>query len=147
MPMRTQPLRVLVVDDDVDSAQSLCLLLQTMGCEAAATYDGPEGLALADRFKPELAIIDMDMPGMKGREMVKHLRLQEAGALAMTVCLTGQSLREDRQGTLRDDFDAFVTKPIFPEALAEILSRTRALAVQADRGPRGERSATHAPAN
>ena len=128
MSLRVQPIRVLIVDDDVDAAQSLCLLLRTMGCEAAVTYDGAEGLALAGRFEPELAIIDLEMPGMKGREMVKHLRLQEAGALAMAVCLTGQPVDEERPAKLGDGFDMFVRKPMVHDALAEILARARSLA-------------------
>src|SRR3982751_279910 len=106
MSNRVEPLRVLVVDDDVDAAHSLCLLLQTMGCRAAATHDAPDGLALAADFEPELAIIDLEMPGMKGPEMVQHLRLQAATTVAMAVCLTGQRIPEIQSSKGKAGFDA-----------------------------------------
>lgn len=127
-------LRVLVVDDDIDAAQSLCYLLESMGCEAIGSTDGPEGLALASRFDPHLAIIDLDMPGMEGSEMVRHLRLQDSSSLAMMVCLTGHSAPEDRQRSLAAGFDAFIVKPITQAALTEAVSCTRARSSEAGSG-------------
>jgi CheY-like chemotaxis protein len=128
MSNQFQPLRVLVVDDDVDAAQSLCLLLQAMGCRAAATHDAPDGLALAAEFEPELAIIDLEMPGMKGPEMVQHLRLQDASTVAMVVCLTGRHIPENQRSKGKAGFDAFITKPIAPDTLVGILNQTNELA-------------------
>jgi two-component system CheB/CheR fusion protein len=121
-------LRVLVVDDDVDGANSLCLLLEAMGCEAAACSDGPEGLGFAVRFAPQLAIIDLDMPRMRGCEMVRHLRLQESPDLAMVVCLTGFPRPDVRQPGAGAGFDCHVMKPISSATLSDILERTRRLA-------------------
>ena len=128
MSNQVEPLRVLVVDDDVDAAQSLCLLLQAMGCRAAATHDPANGLALAVEFEPELAIIDLEMPGMKGTEMVQHLRLQHASTVAMAVCLTGHRIPENQRSTGNAAFDAFITKPIVADALVGILNQTNKLA-------------------
>ena len=128
MSNRVEPLRVLVVDDDVDAAQSLCLLLEALGCRAAATHDAPNGLALAAEFEPELAIIDLEMPGMKGSEMVQHLRLQDASTVAMAVCLTGAQIPENQRSKRKTSFDAFITKPIACEALVGILDQTNKLA-------------------
>ncbi|NUZ07810.1 response regulator [Piscinibacter koreensis] len=138
------PLRVLVVDDNVDAAQSLCFLLEAMGCEAAACHDGPAGLGLASRFEPHLAIIDLDMPRMRGCDVVRHLRLQDGHALAMVVCLTGSNRAEDRQQSLAAGFDAYVLKPIDHATLAGVLERARALTVDLRTAHQPRRRATPA---
>lgn len=117
------PLRVLVVDDDADAARSLCLLLQTLGCTTATSHDGPEGLALAGRFEPELAIIDLEMPGMRGPEVVQHLRLQDTPSLALAICVTGQPAAAARSLCETAGFDAFMTKPVRYDALVDLLAR------------------------
>lgn len=122
------PLRVLVVDDDVDAAQSLCCLLETLGCTTAATHDGPDGLALAGSFEPELAIIDFEMPGMKGGEVMQHLRLQGVPSLALAVCVTGHNLPLDAGVSSNAGFDAYMTKPVRRDALASLIAQTRARA-------------------
>lgn len=130
------PTRVLVVDDDTDAAQSLCCLLETMGCATAVSHDGPSGLALANSFRPELAIIDLEMPGMTGREVVQHLRLQGVPSLALTVCVTGNCQPVERQLSLEAGFDAFMLKPVRHDALNQLLAQARSrAATNADRQP------------
>jgi CheY-like chemotaxis protein len=124
------PLRVLVVDDNIDAAQSLCYLLEAKGCEATACHDGPDGLGRAARFEPHLAIIDLDMPRMRGSEVVRHLRLQDGSELAMVVCLTGSTRPEDRQQSLAAGFDAYLVKPIDDATLDSVLEHARELTLE-----------------
>jgi CheY-like chemotaxis protein len=141
-PCPNHSLRVLVVDDDVDAAQSLCCLLESMGGTAAASHDGPDGLALASTFEPELAIIDLEMPGMEGREVMQHLRLQNAPSLALAVCLTGHDAPQASRLCIAAGFDAFMTKPLRHDALASLLDQTR-VRTGASGGAPGESTRAH----
>ena len=121
------PLRVLVVDDDVDTAQSLCGLLETMGCTAIACNDGPEGLSVADRFDPHLAILDLLMPRMRGCQLVRHLRFREANSLALVVCISGCTSLGDQQISVGAGFDAYLVKPIRTDTLAQLVEQAQGL--------------------
>jgi CheY-like chemotaxis protein len=110
-------IRVLVVDDNVDAAEALCALLEVMGCATAVGHDGPRGIAAACEFNPHLAFIDLEMPGMNGREVVRHLRANGMAA-ARLICLTGRAQAEDRRLCLEVGFDSFITKPMDAHALA-----------------------------
>jgi CheY-like chemotaxis protein len=111
MPAQLPSLRVLVVDDNDDAAQSLCYLLESMGCEAVASNAGPDGLALAGSFEPQLAIIDLEMPGMKGCEMagICACRIRDR---SRSWCASPAPAARKPAALPRCGFDEFITKPV-----------------------------------
>lgn len=128
----TPQLRVLVVDDSVDGAEALCALLGSMGCATAVAFDVAQGLSIAARFDPHLALIDLEMPGMNGCDMARCLRVPPARSSAKLVCLTGRGHAEDRRLCIDAGFDDFFTKPMLPETLAEVVSMANATFSQAE---------------
>lgn len=82
-------LRVLVVDDSRDGAETLCALLQCIGCATAVAFDGAQGLAAAAAFDPHLALIDLEMPGMSGCEVARNFRAGKPRSAPRLICLTG----------------------------------------------------------
>lgn len=126
MPDPTAQLRVLVIDDSVDNAEALCALLSVMGCVTAVAYNGIDGLAAAAAFDPHLAIIDLEMPGMGGCEVARHLRASRAIEEVKLICLTGRGHPDDRRNCLGAGFDDFFTKPIAPDSLARMLADSSA---------------------
>lgn len=113
--------RVLVVDDNRDAAESLCQLLEILGCQTAMAFDGRHGLQACRSFDPQVAFIDMDMPGMDGCELVRELRLQESIPRRWLLCLTGRREPETEKRCLEAGFDRFFTKPIDMDALIKVL--------------------------
>ncbi len=104
--------RVMVVDDNVDAATSLCDLLEIYGVETAVAFSGAQCLAVAARFDPSLVFIDFDMPGMDGCEALQQLLLQESGCRRTFICLTGRSEPEDHLKCHEAGFSEMVTKPM-----------------------------------
>jgi DNA-binding response OmpR family regulator len=129
-------LRVLVVDDNVDGAEALCALLASMGCATAVAFDVAQGLATAARFDPDLALIDLEMPGMNGCDMARCLRVPQAHSSARLICLTGRGHAEDRRLCIDAGFDDFFTKPMLPETLVEVVSMANAALIRS--GARSE---------
>ena len=125
MPYAAQ-LRVLVIDDSVDSAESLSLLLVVMGCLTAVAFSGVQGLAAAARFDPHLAFIDLEMPGMGGCDVARHLRASNPKVTAKLICLTGRGEPDDRRTCMDAGFDDFFTKPMAPEHLAKLVAASTA---------------------
>lgn len=121
-PDANLPLRVLVIDDSVDSAEALGALLALMGCVTAVAHGGMQGLSLAARFGPHLAFIDLEMPGMGGCEVATRLRAADPQGVARLVCLTGRGHPDDRRACLGGGFDDFHTKPISPASLARLVA-------------------------
>jgi signal transduction histidine kinase len=122
-PRQVASRRVLVVDDNVDAAESLALLLRLGGHEARVAHDGPSALMLAEAEPPEVAFLDIGMPGMDGYELARRLREQPALRGVLLVALTGWGQDEDRRRTREAGFDAHEVKPVSPEALEELLSK------------------------
>lgn len=122
MPDATPPLRVLVIDDNVDNAEMLSAFLYVMGCATAVAFSGCQGIAAASTFHPQLVFIDLEMPDMGGCDVVRQLRAHPSDSAARFVCLTGRSQPEDRKACLDAGFDEFYTKPLMPEALARLVA-------------------------
>ncbi|HYU35621.1 MAG TPA: response regulator [Thermoanaerobaculia bacterium] len=112
--------RILVVDDNRDSAESLALLLELQGHEAQIAFEGPAALAIARTFNPDFVLLDIGLPGMDGYEVARRLR--EEGSASRLVALTGYGLDEDRQRSLDAGFDDHLVKPVSLEDLARILT-------------------------
>ena len=126
-PERTaaQPVsrRVLVVDDNVDAAEALAMLVTALGGTAETASSGEEGLEKAREFHPDLVLLDIGMRDMDGYETCRHLRDEEAGRDATIVALTGWGQDRDRQRSLEAGFDAHMTKPADPKELRRLLER------------------------
>jgi PAS domain S-box-containing protein len=114
--------RVLIVDDDRDSANSLSVLLQLMGHDVRAAHDGLEAVRAAAAFRPDVALLDIEMPKMDGYEAVRHIRGQPWGKDMVLVALTGWGQEEDKQRSLEAGFNYHLTKPLDPTHLQELLA-------------------------
>ena len=120
----TFPLRVLVVDDNEDSAESLASLLTFGGYKTATAHDGPEALAVAERFLPHVAILDVGLPTFSGHEVCRLLRTRPWGRDIFIVALTGWGQEEDRRKSIDAGFDDHFVKPLDSDKL---LSRLRSV--------------------
>ena len=113
--------RVLVVDDNVDAAVSLGMLLKLSGHEVRLAYDGLAALQQAIDFRPELVLLDIGMPGMDGYEVCRHFR-QNADIRNVTIiALTGWGQEEDRQHAREAGFDLHIVKPVEPSVLQRLI--------------------------
>jgi PAS domain S-box-containing protein len=109
--------RVLVIDDNVDAADTLAALVVALGGEAATAYDGRDGLRCAAEFRPDVILLDIGMPDMDGYETCRRLRTQPSGQVAYIVAVTGWGQLHDRERALAEGFDAHLTKPADPRVL------------------------------
>jgi CheY-like chemotaxis protein len=117
--------RVLVADDYVDAAESICALLTSFGCTTAIAYDGAAALALVDLFQPHVLILDLDMPILGGLEVARRIRSQPTRPHPlMLIAMTGQ-IAGTRQQALDAGFDEFVRKPVDTAWLEQLLDRWR----------------------
>lgn len=121
-------LRALVVDDEIDCATSLTALLQVYGCRTAAGFGGATGVCIAERFKPHLIFLDLELPDTSGCELLSEIKkLEGPASQALFVCLTGTST-EDAEARCREaGFDQFIRKPIRASQLRSILDEARAM--------------------
>ena len=115
------PLRVLCVDDNRDVADSSADLLQTVGFEARACYDGPSALLEAARFLPSVCLLDLNMPGMDGDELAFRLREQAAGVPLVLVAVTAMSGPRDCLRLKAAGFDLHLVKPVDPQQLVLVV--------------------------
>ena len=113
--------RVLVIDDNVDAADTLAALVVTLGGEAATAYGGLDGLKSAEEFRPDVVLLDLGMPEMDGYETCRRLRAQPFGQLYV-VAVTGFGQLHDRERALADGFDAHLTKPADPRLLKRLFA-------------------------
>jgi signal transduction histidine kinase/CheY-like chemotaxis protein len=114
--------RVLVVEDQDDARDSLRALLEIEGHEVLTAASGAEALAHAKAQRPEVAFIDIGLPGMDGYELARRLRLDGAGSSTL-VALTGYGQESDKQRARAAGFDLHLTKPVSYEALMDVLAR------------------------
>ncbi|WP_187770761.1 ATP-binding protein [Cognatilysobacter lacus] len=115
--------RVLVVDDNVDAAQTLAALLALDGHEVRCAFTGDAALALLDEFHPDIAFLDIGLPGMSGYDLARHLRADARAAQARLVAVTGWGREQDRSQARGAGFDAHLTKPVDPAAVLALLAR------------------------
>jgi CheY-like chemotaxis protein len=114
--------RVLVVDDNVDSAQSLALALTLEGYDAKLAYDGPGAVELAVAFQPQVALLDIGLPGMNGYELARQLRQRAGGREMALIALTGYGQAEDRRKSREAGFDHHLTKPVNYDLLVSLIN-------------------------
>jgi CheY-like chemotaxis protein len=113
--------RILLVEDNADAREALRALLELDGYEVHAAADGTEGLELARTKAPNVALIDIGLPGFDGYEVARRMKLLAAPAPVM-IALTGYSEPEDKQRAKDAGFRAHLVKPVDPEALARLLA-------------------------
>lgn len=121
-PTRPTHRRVLVVDDNVDAADSLGAALELSGHETHVTYDAPTALVAAERFRPEVALLDLGLPGIDGFELAMRLRGTPSFARLFIVAVSGYGQASDRERTRAAGFDAHFTKPVALDALLDAIN-------------------------
>jgi PAS domain S-box-containing protein len=114
--------KILVVDDNMDAADSLAVLLQLAGQQVQVAYDGATALARASADPPALAFLDLGMPKMDGYELARAFRAHPALQDTVLVAVTGWGQPEDRQRTTQAGFDHHLVKPVEPAALDRLLA-------------------------
>jgi two-component system CheB/CheR fusion protein len=116
-------LRVLVVEDDPDAAESLMTLLQVFGHQVRVARDGPTAIRFACADVPDLMLVDVGLPGMDGCEVARRARRTPELREVSLVAFTGYGSDEDHRRTLGAGFDLHLTKPVDPADLRELLAR------------------------
>ncbi len=119
--------RMLVVDDNHDAADSLAVLLRTMGGEVRTAYDGRSALSLLDELQPHIVFLDIGMPGMDGYEVARLMRRRRSGAAAVLVAVTGWGQPADRRRASEAGFDDHLLKPATYDDLRGIVEADREL--------------------
>ena len=117
-----KPLRVMVVDDNRDSADSLAMLIQTLGHEVYAAYDGPSALAQVASFAPQIALFDLAMPVMDGFELLRAVRALPGLELTTFVAMTGYGQPADVAQTRDAGFHIHLVKPVDLARLRALLA-------------------------
>jgi two-component system CheB/CheR fusion protein len=124
LPRQAAPRRILVVDDNVDAAETLAMLLTLVGHEVHVAHDGPTALKMAPALRPEVILLDIGMPRMDGYEAARHLRQMPLMEKAVLIALTGYGQEDDRRRAWDAGFDHHLTKPVNPMVLCELLAHT-----------------------
>jgi signal transduction histidine kinase len=119
----TRTRRVLVADDNEDAGESLAMLLRLDGHEVEVTNNGTDAVALFDRMRPDVAILDIGMPGLSGYEVARRIRGKENGKPVTLIAVTGWGQEADKARATEAGFDHHFTKPVEPEALSALLAR------------------------
>jgi signal transduction histidine kinase/ActR/RegA family two-component response regulator len=119
--------RILVVDDHHDAADSLATLLRLLGHEVRVAYDGATALEVAGAFRPEVALLDIGMPGMDGIELGTRLRHEPALGQVLLIALTGYGRDEDRRRSSEAGFNAHLVKPVDVAGLNGLLAQYKTM--------------------
>ncbi|MFL5342562.1 MAG: PAS domain S-box protein [Gemmataceae bacterium] len=117
------PRRVLVVDDNVDAAESTSMLLRLWGHDVQLAYNGQEALRAADEFHPEVILLDIGLPGMSGYDVARQLRQKSTFEKTLLVAVTGYGQDEDRRRSHEAGFDVHLVKPADAQQLRQLLGR------------------------
>ena len=112
-----QRLRILVVDDNRDAADSLHLLLEFSGHQVAVAYSGHDGLQAAEQYRPDVVLCDIGLPGLDGYGVARQLRDNPATAKARLIAVTAYGQDEDRRRSHEAGFEQHLVKPVDPDAL------------------------------
>jgi CheY-like chemotaxis protein len=118
--------RVLIVDDNLDAATSLAMMLKLMNHEVRTAGDGAEGLDTAEFFRPILILLDLGMPRLNGYETCRRIREQPWGKEMVIFALTGWGQEEDKLRCQQAGFDGHFVKPVEPAAIEKLLARPAA---------------------
>lgn len=116
-----QTSRVLVVDDNLDAADMLVMMLQMFGHEVKAAYSGQSALATAFEYEPDVVLLDIGLPDMNGYEVARRLRQHAQTESMRLIALTGYGQDSDHQQAEEAGFDHHLVKPVPPQKLQELL--------------------------
>jgi len=114
--------RILVVDDNQDSALSLAMMLSIMGHETRTAHDGESAVETAESFLPEVVLLDIGLPKLNGYEVAQRIREQAWGASMFLIAVTGWGQEEDRQRSSEVGLNVHMVKPVEPAALEKLLT-------------------------
>jgi CheY-like chemotaxis protein len=114
--------RILLVDDNKDSAASLAMLLRLKGNDIRTAHDGVEALEVADTFHPEIVLLDIGLPKLNGYDVARRIRQQPWGQDVLLIALTGWGNDEDRRLSQEAGFNFHILKPVDLAALEELLA-------------------------
>jgi PAS domain S-box-containing protein len=126
-PLRPAPAagpryRILVVDDNVDAAETMAMLLELSGHETRPAFGGQEALDVAFSFRPDVVFLDIGLPGMNGYEVARRLLADPATASTQLIALTGWGTEDDIRKSKMAGFHAHLTKPVDPDAVDAVLA-------------------------
>jgi CheY-like chemotaxis protein len=110
------------VDDTVDSAASLAMMLKIMGNDTRTAHDGMQALEVAEEFRPDVIFLDIGMPRLNGLDAARRIREQPWGGGVTLVALTGWGQEEDRRRSREAGFDHHLVKPVEPAQLEKLLA-------------------------
>ncbi len=117
-----QAARILIVDDNDDSARGLARLLRLLGHDIRTAHDGPEAVAIALQDPPDVVLLDIGLPGMDGYQVASELRKHEACRSALIIAVSGYGQDDDRRRSRESGFDHHLVKPIDHDALLTLLN-------------------------
>jgi two-component system, OmpR family, response regulator len=117
--------RILLVDDSVDAALAMGMLLEALGYDVRTEHDGPRALASLDEFHPDVVVLDIGLPGMDGFEVAREMRKRDVTKHALMLAMTGYGSDADRADALAAGFDHHLTKPVSVDALEALLKSAR----------------------
>jgi len=123
--MQVIPLQVLVVDDEVDAAESMVELLQMDGHTAEMVHTGHDALDAARRIRRDVVLMDIGLPGMYGYQVATLIRREVTLDPTLLVALTGWGNDEDKRAALGAGFDLHLLKPVSLDVLREVLGQVR----------------------
>jgi PAS domain S-box-containing protein len=115
-------LRILIVDDNRDAADSLSELLTFMGNDTRTAYDGQQGVDAAGEYRPDVILLDIGLPRLNGFEACRLIREQPRGKRVVIIALTGWGQEEDRRRSREAGFDHHLVKPVDPQALMKMIA-------------------------
>jgi CheY-like chemotaxis protein len=115
--------RILVVDDNVDAAQSLAMMLEIAGHATHLAFDGAEAVDVAGAVRPEVILMDIGMPRLNGYDACRRIRSEPWGGGILMVALTGWGQTDDQLRSEEAGFDHHLVKPVEPAALEALLAR------------------------
>jgi CheY-like chemotaxis protein len=115
----------MLVDDNVDFATSLALLLQNLGHEVRIAHNAAEALAVARELEPEFAFLDLGLPQVSGYELARSLRAQPESAATVLIALSGWGQPGDRQRSQEAGFALHLVKPVELQNIKAVLTRPR----------------------
>jgi len=118
--------KILVVDDNHDSALSMSMMLSIMGHETRTAHDGETAVATAETFLPDVVLLDIGLPKLNGYEVAQRIREQSWGASMYLIAVTGWGQDEDRQRSSEVGLNLHMVKPVEPAALEKLLAELRA---------------------
>ena len=117
--------RILVVDDNHDSALSLAMMLSIMGHDTRTAHDGESAVATAASFLPEVVLLDIGLPKLNGYEVAQRIRNTSWGKSMFLIAVTGWGQEEDRQRSSEVGLNVHMVKPVEPAALERLLAELR----------------------